>query len=347
MQSLAFSIASRGISSNCTRAVWSASCSVMPFVIFPFLVDALATRILERRSRNQKPKPGIYLRAARAPEPFIKHLSLSASSALLWCVSEVCACRATRAHCGDCAILCALRLCKLGRMGSRQAAEYRALHQTRSTGVIVEKRSACDFSRGKESADHIAAVVFDLAFFRNADAAECKGDTTRHGKGVKRRCVQALCPVRLHRRDAVSVFAVVFRWIEGRVIYGGIEFIHRADDVLPVQSRQLFCQCFDVVGAGVESAVVLRAQQWTRFAVENLVGGAPRQAQDLATAFAIGVAEKVLAFVDESFAVDIDHNPIRVGVAMLVGTLHIGSFRVHQNGMAAAPMTHGLGAESQ
>src|SRR5262245_43874297 len=119
-------------------------------------------------------------------------------------------------------------------MGSRHAAEYRALHQTRSAGVIIEKRSACDFSRGKESADHIAADVFALAFLRNADAAERKGDTTRHGKGIKWRRVQALRPVRLHRGDAVSVFAVVFRWIEGRVIYGGIEFIHRADNVLPV-----------------------------------------------------------------------------------------------------------------
>jgi hypothetical protein len=31
------------------------------------------------------------------------------------------------------------------------------LHQTRSAGVIIEKRSACDLSRGKEYADHIAA----------------------------------------------------------------------------------------------------------------------------------------------------------------------------------------------
>src|SRR5262245_47227506 len=153
-------------------------------------------------------------------------------------------------------------------MGSRQAAEYRALHQTRSAGVIIEKRSSCDFSRGKESADHIAAGVFNLAFFRNADAAERKGDTTRHGKGVKRRRVQALCPVRLHSSDAGSAFAVVFRWIERRVSYGGIEFIHCADDVLPVQAWQLFCQRFDIVGANMESAVVLRAQQWTRFAVE-------------------------------------------------------------------------------
>jgi hypothetical protein len=58
---------------------------------------------------------------------------------------------------------------QIGRIGSRQAAVYRALHQTQSAGVIFEKRSACDFSRSKESADHIAAGVFDLTFFRNAD----------------------------------------------------------------------------------------------------------------------------------------------------------------------------------
>src|SRR4030095_10160859 len=109
MQSLAFSIASGGISSNRTRAVCSASCSVIPVIMFSFPLPTM---------------------------------------------------------------LCAVRLCKLGRMGSRQAAEYRALHQTRSAGVIIEKRSAGNFSRGKESADHIAAGVFDLAFFRNADAAE-------------------------------------------------------------------------------------------------------------------------------------------------------------------------------
>src|SRR5262245_25998731 len=119
-------------------------------------------------------------------------------------------------------------------MGSRQAPEYRALHQTRSPRVIIEKRSAGDFSRGKESADHIAAGVFDLAFFRNADAAERKGDTARHGKGVKWRRVQTLRPVRLHGSDAASAFAVVFRWIERRGIVSGGEFIHRVDDVLPV-----------------------------------------------------------------------------------------------------------------
>src|SRR4029453_6061505 len=78
-------------------------------------------------------------------------------------------------------MLCAVRLCKLGRNGSRQAAEYRAFHRPRPAGVIIEKRSAGDFSRGKESADHIAAGVFDLAFFRNAAAADVKGNPHRKG----------------------------------------------------------------------------------------------------------------------------------------------------------------------
>jgi hypothetical protein len=48
-------------------------------------------------------------------------------------------------------------------------------------------------------------VFFDLTFFRNADAAERKGDATRHGKGVKRRGVQALGPVRLRPTDPVKI----------------------------------------------------------------------------------------------------------------------------------------------
>ena len=101
-------------------------------------------------------------------------------------------------------------------MGSRQAAEYRALHQTRPAGVIIEKRSAGDFSRGKESADHIAAGVFDLAFFGDADAAEGKRDAAGHREGVIRRGVQALGPIRLRRTDPASVFAVVLRCLRGR-----------------------------------------------------------------------------------------------------------------------------------
>ena len=97
----------------------------------------------------------------------------------------------------------------------------------------------------------------------------------------------------------------------------------------------------------MKAAVVFRAQQRTRFAIENLVGGPPRQAQDLAAAFRVGVAKEVLALVDESLAIDIDHDPIRVGVAMFVGALDIGSFRVYQDGMAAAPMADRLRAESQ
>src|SRR5207244_3360802 len=137
------------------------------------------------------------------------------------------------------------------------------------------------------------------------------------------------------------------RWIKWRIVDGAIELIHRADEVRPVQPRQLFCQRFDSVGADVEAAVVLRAQQRACFAIENLVSGPPRQAQDLATALRIGIAEEVLAFVDESLAVDIDHDPIRIGVAMFVGALDIGSFRVYQDGMAATPMADRLRAESQ
>jgi len=111
-------------------------------------------------------------------------------------------------------------------MGSRQAAEDRALHQARSAGVIIEKRSTGDCSRGKQSADQVAAGVYDLTFFRDADAAEGKRDAARHGKRVKRRGVQALGPVRLRRTDPASAFAVVFRWIERRIVHGGIEFIH-------------------------------------------------------------------------------------------------------------------------
>src|SRR4029434_5304106 len=97
----------------------------------------------------------------------------------------------------------------------------------------------------------------------------------------------------------------------------------------------------------MKAAIILRAQQRTRLVVENLIRGPPGQTQHLAAAFRVGVTKEVLAFVDESLAVDIDHDPIWVGVAMFVRALDIGSCRVYQDGMPAAPMADRLRAESQ
>src|SRR5262249_41529364 len=232
MQSLAFSIASRGISSNRTRAVWSASCSVMPVIMFHFLVDSLATRILERRSRDQTNRYFPQGAKAQSKSPCFP----------LWQRGKACPEQQSRRE-GDFsyaayrrrgAILCAVRLRKLGRIGSRQTTEHCPFHQARAAGIIIKERSASDLTRGEKSADHVVTGVFDLAFFGNADAAERKGDATRHRKGVKRRRVKALRPVRLRRTDPASAFAVVLRWIKRRIVHGGIEFIHCFNDVRPV-----------------------------------------------------------------------------------------------------------------
>src|SRR5437016_13508221 len=97
----------------------------------------------------------------------------------------------------------------------------------------------------------------------------------------------------------------------------------------------------------MKTAVIFRTQERTSFAVKNLVGRAPGQAQDFPTALRVGIAEKIFALIDEPLAVDVDHDAIGIRIAMLVGTLDIRSFRVDQYRVAAAPVTHRLRAEPQ
>ena len=97
----------------------------------------------------------------------------------------------------------------------------------------------------------------------------------------------------------------------------------------------------------MKPAVILRAQERTSFAIKNLVGRAPGQAQYFPAALCVSIAEEIFALVDEPLAIDIDHDPIGVRVAMLVGTLDVRSFRVDQYRVATAPVANRLRAEPQ
>ena len=233
------------------------------------------------------------------------------------------------------------------RRCARQAAEHGAFHQAGPAGIIIEERAAGYFSGREKPADHVPAGILDLAFFGDADAAEGKCDAAGHREGVIRRRVQALRPVRFRRTDTARAFAVVLRGIERRVVDRIVERFDRFDDIFPIQARQFFRQRFDRIGADVKAAVVLGAQQRAGLAVENLIGRAPRQAQHFPAALRIGVAEEVLAFVDEAPAVDVDHDAVGIRVAVLVGAFDVGRLRVDQHRVAAAPMADRLGAEAQ
>ncbi len=137
----------------------------------------------------------------------------------------------------------------------------------------------------------------------------------------------------------------MLRGIERRLVDRIVERIDRFDDIFPIQARQFFRQRFDRIGTDVKAAIVLGAQQRTGFAVENLIGRAPRQAQHFAAALRVGVAEKILAFVDKAPAVDVDHDAVGIRIAVLVGTLDVGRFRIDQHRMAAAPVADRLRAE--
>ena len=137
-------------------------------------------------------------------------------------------------------MVCALRFGKGGGASAGQPAKHGAFHQTRPAGIIVKKETTGNFSRGEKPADHISTGVLNFAIFGDADAAKRKGYAARHRKGIIRRRIQSLRPVRLHRTNAVGAFAVVFRWIEGRIVHGIIELVDRLDDILPIQARQFF-----------------------------------------------------------------------------------------------------------
>src|SRR4249919_3116849 len=76
------------------------------------------------------------------------------------------------------------RFRRRSRAGAREPSKYSALHEPRSTRVIMIKGTAGDFARCKKPLDNIAAGIQDLGLVGNADAAEGKRDATHHREGV-------------------------------------------------------------------------------------------------------------------------------------------------------------------
>src|SRR6266478_7206630 len=83
------------------------------------------------------------------------------------------------------------------------------------------------------------------------------------------------------------------------------------------------------------------------FVVKNLIRRPPREPQNFPAALSVRITKKIFSLVDKSLAVDVDHDAVGIGIAVLIGRLDVRRLGIHQNGVTSTPMAGGLRAKSE
>jgi L-alanine-DL-glutamate epimerase-like enolase superfamily enzyme len=236
-----------------------------------------------------------------------------------------------------------------GSGGSGDAAEDRTTGEASTARVVVEEEPAGDLAR-REQARHLTTGRVDHpSVLVDADPPVGEGDAARHAVGGERRLVERLRPVRLRRVDTAGGETVLAERIERPLRCRRVEPIDGGAQP-PWVEPELLGELLDGVRLHRRAGGVARFEQVDRLAVEKLESERPWLAPDRVTRLRVGQPHLGLTLVDETLGVDVDEQPVGVGVpAHLVGEREVadgGRVGVERTRVAPAPVAERLGART-
>jgi hypothetical protein len=150
----------------------------------------------------------------------------------------------------------------------------------------------------------------------------------------------------------VRCAAVLARRIKGcGGVHRGVEFGYRSNEPGDVDAVELARECLDGIGrstADLADAVFI-AQQMRDSSIEDLPGDLTRLPQYFLTVAGIGEVAKVGTFIDEPFAIAVDHDAERIRVLLEsvadVEIAELGCVGVPSDCMTPGPVTTRCGTD--